>query len=108
MPVTTVDDLVSRIHNATSPGRNFPMSLEKHHLSTESAPFQETVDGEENHGAEFAAMAQHVVDRAAGHDVFADIHDQAALADSGRYGVALGDPETHSMLEHPAEDLVSA
>ncbi|WJV45636.1 hypothetical protein [Streptomyces flavofungini] len=209
MPVTTVDDLVSRIRDhrcchhpifqhwrdaepesrvlatlfhqirsfcdATRPGRNFPMALDKHQLSAESALLQEIVESEDNHGAELAAMAGHIVNRAAGHDVFTDVYDQeavesglkdfsdqilmrlpgydpdsgllaqtrraravfdrrertdrdstlrnlgtalalemvsnrhlipgwkAALVDSGRYGVALEDPEMHYMLEHWGE-----
>ncbi|MFD7663834.1 hypothetical protein [Streptomyces sp. NPDC059788] len=68
--------------DATRPGGQFPRALATHRLSAESALLQEIVESEENHGADLATMAGHLVNRAAGRTVFPDIHDQG-LVESG-------------------------
>ncbi|UNO43370.1 hypothetical protein [Streptomyces sp. MST-110588] len=62
--------------DATRPGGKFPQALTMHRLTAESALLQEIVESEENHGADLATMAGHIVNRAAGRRVFTDVHDQ--------------------------------
>jgi len=65
--------------DATRPGGNFPQALATHQFSAESALLQEIVESEEDHAPELATMAGYIVNRAAGHAVFGDLHDQEAV-----------------------------
>jgi hypothetical protein len=78
----TVGTLFHQIRSfcdATRPGGNFPEALKQHQLSAESALLQEIVESEENHAPELATMAGHIVNRAAGREVFSDLYDQQAV-----------------------------
>lgn len=65
--------------DSTRPGGNMPEALARHGLSQQSKLLAEIVASEANHGPELATMAGHIINRAAGKTVCADVYDQAAV-----------------------------
>jgi len=61
---------------ATRPGWSFPKSLYELGSAEQAKLLQEIVESEEDHGPELAAMAGHIVNRAAGEIVFRDLGNQ--------------------------------
>lgn len=78
----TIGALFHQISNfcaATRPGVNLPTALRNFSLDQGSDLLQQIVESEEDHGPQLATMAGHIVNRAAGEKVFADLYDQAAV-----------------------------
>jgi hypothetical protein len=70
---------IRKFCDATRPGHNLPTGLREHGLAQGSQLLQEIVESEEDHGPHLAAMAGHIINRAAGAPVCPDVFDQAAV-----------------------------
>jgi hypothetical protein len=65
--------------DATRPGHSLPEALKQLGLGEGGELLQEIVASEEDHGPHLATMAGHIVNRAAGQTVCADLYDQKAV-----------------------------
>lgn len=64
---------------STRPGGAFPVGLRVAGLARQAELIEEIVTSESGHGRDLAVMAGHVINRAAGTPVFADLQDQATV-----------------------------
>lgn len=66
---------------STRPGGEMPNAMRKHGLDESGHLIDEIVESEDGHGVELATMASHIINKAAGKQVFNDPYNQQVIED---------------------------